>query len=97
MAKNTDRSKSALERRRERQNNRGKGVETADWESVNSDNLVKLIARVTLLKGTITFGYTRDGGAYYISYYMDGESEKLYVRPTEDVDNFILSELESFQ
>lgn len=91
--KNDTSSQTLAERRNQRKNNRG-DVPPADWESLNPKDILELIATVTALKGTVTFGYTRDGGAYYISYYVDGESLKEYIRPTEDVDAFIRHEIE---
>lgn len=84
-----------LRRRKERNSNRG-NKETADWESVDPSKITALIGLVTYHKGTVTFGYTRDGGAYYISYYIDSESEKIYIRPTEDIDARLEDEIESW-
>jgi len=94
MAKN-EKPQTLLEKRRARSQNRGNGA-IADWESCNSQDVLRLIGIVTSNKGTITFGYTKDGGAYYMSYYLDGESEKVYIRPTEDVDLSIQREIEAF-
>lgn len=102
MATNTNRKKAkaddstdALRRRKERREKRGNSA-TADWESANPELLIRLIGCVTALKGTITFGYTRDGGAYYVNYYVGGESEKEYVRPTEDLDKWLQVEVDSW-
>jgi hypothetical protein len=87
---------SALQRRRTRQQNRD-GNAIADWETLDSESVLKLVGIVTALKGTVTFGYTRDGGAYYVNYYVDSESEKVYIRPTEDVNARILDEIECWK
>lgn len=87
---------NALERRQARRNNRG-GVETADWGGCDGSLLQKLIASVTIQKGTITLGYTKDGGAYYISYYFGKDSEAVYSRPSEGIDDFLLGEIEAFE
>ena len=89
-------SKKALERRKERRKNRGNS-EPADWDSVIPIKVLRLIGVVTALGGTITFGYTRDGGAYYLNYYVDGESEKIYIRPTEGIEQRLDDEYESWQ
>jgi len=83
-------------RRAERRKMRGR-QETADWANVETSQICRLIELVTTEGGTITFGYTRDGGAYYVNYYIDGESEKHYVRPTEDVDEWFLNEIQYFE
>lgn len=86
---------SKLARLKERRNNRGKSTVVTDYESANPELLARLIATVAR-HGTITFGYTRDGGAYYINYWVDGESIKEYVRPTEDFDAFLEAEIEAW-
>jgi hypothetical protein len=95
MTKSETTPQTALQRRKQRSENRGNSA-PADWESCNPKDILKLIATVTALSGTVTFGYTRDGGAYYLSYYVDGEALKVYIRPTEDVDAFILHEVNSW-
>jgi len=88
-------AKNALARRKERRENRGNS-EPADWDGVDPAIVLRLIATIANLKGTITFGYTKDGGAYYVNYYVGGESDRVYIRPTEDVDSAIEAEIESW-
>ena len=90
-----DKNQSAMQRRIARRKNRGNN-DSADWSEVNGDVIRDLIAVVTGLKGTVTFGYTRDGGAYYINYYVEGESDKIYIRPTEDIDQTLHIEATSW-
>ncbi len=87
---------NALSRRKERKNGRGNS-ESADWGDCDESDILQLIAVVTGLGGTITFGYTRDGGAYYLSYFMDGEALKVFIRPTEDVELAIKSEIDEWK
>lgn len=82
-----------LRQRRERAENRGQS-NPADWEGVDWQLIVRLIATIARLGGTTTFGYTRDKGAFYISYYIEGESIKQYIRPTEDIDQKLVDEIE---
>ena len=101
---NTTKSKTTKEKnptnvmaqRARRKQNRGNNA-IADWESCNPQLLLRLVGAVTALKGTISFGYTRDGGAYYVNYYVDGVSDKEYVRPTEDIDMWLQEEIKSFE
>jgi hypothetical protein len=98
MPEKSDKPKDTSDRLAQRRKKRsGKTTEVADWESLNSTDVLKLIALVTGHGGSITFGYTRDGGAYYLSYFIDGQAEKEYFRPTEDVDKLILIEIESWE
>lgn len=79
-----------------RRNNRSTGNSPvqAEYESLNHESICKLIDAVAGSGGTVTFGYTRDGGAYYIGYYLDGESTKLYIRPNENPDVAIAAEID---
>lgn len=86
---------SKLERLRQRRKNRGSTSVTTDYDSFDAELLRRLIATVAQ-HGTITFGYTRDGGAYYINYWVDGESIKEYLRPTEDTDAFLQAEIDAW-
>lgn len=88
-------AKNVLQRRKARRANRG-GTEVADWASVDSSSLQRLIETVTGQRGTITLGYTKDGSCYYISYYFGDESEPAYCRPSEGIDSFLEGEIESF-
>lgn len=91
----TTTTSAKLERLKQRRQNRGKSSVTTDYEQFDSDLLKRLIAKVAK-HGTITFGYTRDGGAYYINYWVDGHSFKEYLRPTEDVDAFLQAEIDAW-
>ncbi len=86
---------SAMQRRASRRKNRGDG-EVADWSGVDGDAISHLINVIASLGGTVTFGYTRDGGAYYINYYIGGEQDKVYIRPSEDIDASLAYEADSF-
>jgi len=63
---------------------RSNGV--ADWETVNGDILKRCIATCARTGGALRFGYSRDGGAYAIGIYGDGEPYTEFIRPSEDVD-----------
>lgn len=65
-----------------RQSNGG----TADWGTVNSDLLRDAIAKASITGGAIRFGYSRDGGAFAVGIYGDGEPYTVFVKPSEDVD-----------
>lgn len=80
-------------RREERKAGRGNS-EPADWATVDSETIAELVEAFTRSGGVIGFGYTRDGGAYYISYFIDGERDNVYIRPTEDVDKRLVDEIQ---
>lgn len=62
----------------------------ANWGDVNGENLTNAVAWTAACGGALRLGYTRDGGAYAIGIYIDGESETEYVRPDEDIDQWLL-------
>jgi hypothetical protein len=61
----------------------------ADWNSANAQLLVRAIERVALSGGALRFGYTRDGGAYAIGVYGDGEPYTLYISPRDDINGVL--------
>lgn len=69
----------------------------ADWASVNGSDLVKTLEAVALAGGALRLGYTRDGGAYAIGIYGDGEPYTVYIRPSEDIDRALANIREAFE
>jgi hypothetical protein len=57
----------------------------ADWTSVDADAVIAAISAAALVGGALRFGYTRDGGAYAIGVYGDGDPYTLYCSPGEDL------------
>lgn len=75
----------AIQKRKNRRLNRG-GTDEADWGAVDGDGIRNLISVISALGGTITFGYTRDKGCYYIQYYVDGDQDRRFIRQSEDIN-----------
>lgn len=95
----TNKSKSTkLSQLKSRNENRGTG-QVSDWQSVQSEDILGLIACVTAQGMSISFGYTEKNGAYTISFYdwstKDRHSE--YCSPNEDVDTWVMSLWEYFK
>lgn len=63
-----------------------RGGTSADWETVDAMVLTRAIAAVSAMGGAIRLGYTRDGGAYALGIYGDGEPFTVYVSPKEDIN-----------
>jgi len=61
----------------------------ADWASVSGTVIISAIAAAAITGGALRFGYSRDGGAYAIGIYGDGEPYTEFVRPSEDVEQFL--------
>jgi len=61
----------------------------ADWGSADAGVLQRAIAAAALTGGALRFGYSRDGGAYAVGIYGDGEPYTEYLKPSEDLDSFL--------
>jgi len=73
----------------------GGGV--ADWSSVDGTTVVRAIALAASAGGALRFGYTPDGGAYAVGIYGDGAPYTEYVKPSEDMDEFLQQVIELFE
>lgn len=90
-----DRKKKSEEtKRRRRENIRNDGV--ADWETADGALVLRAVATVARMGGAIRLGYTRDGGAYAIGIYGDGEPFTEYVPPDEDLNEFMKGIIEDY-
>lgn len=87
-----------LRMRKERNENRGKDSEPADWETMDENVVLKLIAICSQHGCSISFGYTQDGGAYSISVYDWKTKQRYpeYASPNIDVDAWLLGLLEFY-
>lgn len=72
------------EKRAQRQNG---GI--ADWASADPAVVLQAIAVVSFRGGALRFGYSRDGGAYAIGIYLSDDRYTEYVRPSEDIDEYL--------
>lgn len=69
----------------------------ADWTTANPKLFLELVATAGSKGAALRFGYTRDGGAYSIGVYLGADYFTDYVRPSEDVDTYLETLLESFR
>jgi len=58
----------------------------ADWTGATEKLLVRAIATAAKCGGALRLGYSRDGGAYAVGIYGDGEPYTLFWKPSEDID-----------
>jgi len=65
----------------------------ADWDTVDAELIRSAISAAAGVSGALRFGYSRDGGAYAIGVYGDGEPYTEYFRPSEDISG-VLREIE---
>jgi len=61
----------------------------ADWGSVEPQSVLRAIEVVARKGGALRLGYTRDGGAYAIGIMGDGEPYTEYLRPSDDVGEYL--------
>lgn len=62
----------------------------ADWTAVDGRWLAEAIAAVAARGGALRFGYTRDGGAYAVGVYGDGDKPYTdYIKPGESVEAYL--------
>lgn len=89
---------STLERRDARKARREKrnSGEVADFASADPLLLSRAICTLARVGGALRFGYTRDGGAYAIGVYYDGEHDTEYLRPDESLDDYLRGLIEDY-
>lgn len=92
--KDDKRAKSEEVKRRRRAE--GKAAGTADWAAADGELLAKAVGAVALMGGALRLGYTRDGGAYAIGIYGDGEPFTEYVPPSEDINEYLKGVIEDY-
>jgi len=66
----------------------GTGQQTgkADWSAADARWIAGVVHVITRLGGAVSFGYSRDGGAYSVSIMLDGERETLWFNGGADID-----------
>jgi len=68
----------------------------ADWSSANAILMREAIRCVSTSGGAVRFGYSRDGGAYALGIYGDGDPYTEYIRPGESIDEVLLALIYAF-
>ena len=70
-------------------NERRRTNESADWSRADASTLAAVVNVITKFGGAVRFGYSRDGGAFSIGVYGDGDPYTEYLGSTEDVDRWL--------
>lgn len=68
----------------------------ASYRTVNSGVLIETIQMVSLAGGAIRFGFTRDGGAYAIGVYGDGDPYTVYCAPKDSLEDVLRAIIDGF-
>lgn len=61
----------------------------AQWTDCDATSLIECIAIVAKVGGALRLGYSRDGGAFAIGVYGDGDPYTLYCPPDDDINAVI--------
>lgn len=68
----------------------------ANWRLVNVATLVDTITTVSVAGGAIRLGYTRDGGAYAVGVYGDGDPYTIYCGSDQSIEDVLRSICDGF-
>lgn len=68
----------------------------ADWANATPQLLSDAVCAITRNGCAIRLGYTRDGGAYAIGIYEQGEMQTEYLSPHEDLDAYLRGLIEDY-
>ena len=60
-------------------------AEMPDWKRMPAELIAAVIAEWTQEDGAVQFGYSRDGGAYSLTIYTDGDRQKFYYHSDEEM------------
>lgn len=69
--------------------------EKADWSDSPPDLVLAVVAGITSMGGAVTFGTSRDGGAYSLTLLLDGERETLWFNGNADLDDELQAAIEA--
>ena len=87
-----DHQEKPIRARAEKRERRSRQTQKIELRGVNSDLLYDAIIAAIEVGGALRFGTTRDGGAWSIGVYGDGEAPYTeYVRPGEDFDQYLMN------
>lgn len=64
-------------------------VHMASWSEASPDLVVKAIEAACSVGGAIRFGYSRDGGAFAVGIYGDGEPYTDFISGVEKIDDYL--------
>lgn len=80
-----------------RSTRRRRPVDPADWAGCDGIILKRAICAAAAVGGALRFGYSRDGGAYAIGVYGDGEPYTDFVKPAENIEDYLRTLVDIFE
>lgn len=69
----------------------------ADWTEVDGVLIAKAVAVVGRMGGALRLGYTRDGGAYAVGVYGDGDPFTKYCPPGDEIESLLRRLIETYE
>lgn len=78
------------EQKRRKFTRRGrKSGPVADWAQIDGPTTIRAIAAVAFTGGALRFGYSRDGGAFALGIYSEGENHTEFSPDAEDMEDLL--------
>lgn len=68
-------------------NKTGNGGGKADWTGADPRWVAAVVTAVTGQGGAVSFGYSRDGGAYSVGVFLDGDRETLWINGSAEIND----------
>jgi hypothetical protein len=90
-------ARAAAQQSRRREHYAKKGGDAADWQNADAELLRNVIATVAAAGGAIRFGYTRDGGAFAVGIYENGNMKTEYLPPDDDMEGYLKGIVDDFK
>ncbi len=72
-----------------------RGGTAADWNGCSPERLQAVVHNITQIGGAVTFGTSRDGGAYSVTLLLDGDRETLWFNGDAELDEELQAVVET--
>jgi len=92
-----DDKRKAQQEKRQRRVHSSTTAGIAEWGSVDGELLARAVSVVARMGGALRLGYTRDGGAYAVGIYGDGEPFTEYIPPSDSVEDYLKGVIEDYE
>lgn len=67
----------------------------ADWLGCDPERVQAIVHKITAIGGAVTFGTSRDGGAYSVTLLLDGDRETLWFNGDAVLDDELQAVVET--
>ena len=69
----------------------------ADWSAWDAFRLADVIHAATRMGGAVSFGLSRDKGAYNVTLFLDGDRRTIWISGSDNVDEKLLEIAETLR